>query len=401
VHIGILSDPNNFHTAKWASVLEKAGAKITVFSFDFFSKAHPESVKISPPLSWGGKYHYLSYLSGGRRLKFELEREGIDVLNPLNITPFGVWGRKSGFRPMIATAFGADILDFPPPAFSSEGPGIRHWANTEGDSSVFSSLKRKLTTPVFRSEVIKTLNSADLITADNLHLVDCITRWFGIEAEKVKLLRWGVEPELFLINSEALSKLRTRFGIIQGQKVILSPRGANAFYQGDKIIEAFEVLLGKGNPDWKFIMLSAGYPVSKEVEEKAAKLEKKYSNFRFERNVLPREEVYGLWNLVEVFISAPVYDGYSASLAEGRFSGAIPLVNNIRANTELITHLQNGWVVQAFSVEELASDLEYIMANSNALRERFGPENKNWILKNSLIDQNAHLFLEWCENLLK
>ena len=61
-----------------------------------------------------GNYTYLSYLFGGRPLRNALKEHQIQVLNPINITPYGVWALRSRYRPIVAVAMGADILEYPP-----------------------------------------------------------------------------------------------------------------------------------------------------------------------------------------------------------------------------------------------------------------------------------------------
>jgi glycosyltransferase involved in cell wall biosynthesis len=206
-------------------------------------------------------------------------------------------------------------------------------------------------------------------------------------------LPFGIEPELFVVSEDRLSALRSQFSIASGQAVVLSPRGAKPVYQADIILAGFEQLLLAGDSKTRFLFLSAGYLVADEVRQKAEFLEKSYPNFSFVADALPRETMYALWNLVDVFVSAPVYDGYSAALAEGRFAGAIPVVNDIPGNRELISHLQNGWVCAPFTPIQLATDLKMILADLTSFKTRFASRNRQWILENSLIRNNVERFL--------
>ena len=395
MHIGLLNDPNNFHTQKWGKALSEAGAKVTVFSLDEDRGGLLPSVKIG-----SGDYSYRTYLRSGPQLKEALENAGVDLINALNITPFGVWASRSGFRPVIASAMGADILEYPPRGVASPNLDLRHWENTDGRNRPVTRFKGRLKRQYFRRKVAGALGSADLITGDNQVLVDAIKNWFGIPPDKVRLLRWGIEPGLLAPQPDRIAELRKRFGIQEGHRLVLSPRGAKPIYQADIILEAFAQLLAKGVKDHHFMMLSAGYGISPEVDALAAKLEAAHANFTFVRDKMPREEVSQLWHLTDVFISAPVYDGYSAALAEGRYTGAIPVVNAIPGNQELIRHGENGWFSDPFTSKQLTDDLLTIFADKKQIQARFQAKNRQWIEENSLIGQNAEIFLRWADEIL-
>jgi len=116
--------------------------------------------------------------------------------------------------------------------------------------------------------------------------------------------------------------------------------------------------------------------------------------------VIPREQACHLWNLTDVFISAPVYDGYSNALSEGRFAGAIPVANNIPATQELLVHQENAWITDPFIPENLATDLAIILKDLPAWKQQFATKNRAWILENAHLKSNMKAFVEACENLL-
>jgi glycosyltransferase involved in cell wall biosynthesis len=250
----------------------------------------------------------------------------------------------------------------------------------------------------YRRKVARALAHADLVTGDNQCLVDCMADWFGIPVQKLELLHWGVEPELFQASESQLEEIRQSLGILPGQKVVMSPRGAKPVYQADIILRAFAEVLATGRKDAFFLFLGAGYPVSPEIGTAAESLSESYPNFKFIPHGLPREQIHALWNLVDIFVSAPVYDGYSAALAEGRYVGAIPLVNDIPAHREFITHLSNGWICKPFDAPTLASDLAHLIEHSGIYRQKFAPVNREWIMAHSVMETNAQRFLELLGN---
>lgn len=402
MHIAVLSDPANFHTQKWASALQAAGAKVTIFSFSDFVFEKVPCVQILPSWTLNGKITYASFLYSGDSLKSALTKHKIDLVNPINITPYGVWAARSGFRPMVSIAMGADILEYPPQKEMSAIPVSRTWASKQTAApGPVRKIVHGLKWRVFRQQVKDTLDASALITGDNLQLVHAMRDWFGVEEKKLKLNRWGVEPELFAICESKKAEIRKKYKIRDWQRVILSPRGMKPVYQGDVILDSFEMLLRRGVRDAKLIMLSAGYDIPPEVDKKAKLLDSQFENFHYERGILPREEVSALWSVVDAFVNAPVYDGYSNALGEGRYAGAIPIVNDIPAHREFLQHDKNCVMVSPFTPQHLADEILAMIPQMEEMKTRFAPVNQKWITQHAMLNNNVRIFLRDCEKVLK
>lgn len=394
MRLGVLSDPNNFHTQKWAGALARAGAEVKVFSFNAYLGEEVEAVQV--PL--GGRLSYRDYLRGGKLLGEALKAHKVEVVNALNLTPFGVWAGRSGHRPLIASAMGADVLEFARGRYRPRGLGERSWDNVEGGAGGWAALKAGLLRPVYRHYVKEALGRADLVTADNQVLVDVLREDFGVEGERLRLLRFGLEPELFVPDGGKMVAIRKKLGIAEGKKVVLSPRGLKAVYQADVILEGFKRLLDEGREDVCFVMLGAGYPVSEGLRMRARGLG---GRLILVEEVLDRATLGQLWNMVDVFVSAPVYDGYSAAVAEGRYAGAVPVVNGIPGNLEVIRHGENGWVCDPFDAEGLAGALRAVLDDVEGWKRRVGPVNRAWIEAHSLVGANARFLLQMAKKLLR
>ncbi|MDX2245517.1 MAG: glycosyltransferase [Bacteroidia bacterium] len=402
MHIGVLSDPGNFHTQKWASALQREGAKVTIFSFSDFVFDKVPCVQVLPSWTVGGKITYPSFLYSGENLRAALSKHKVDLVNPINITPYGVWAARSGFRHIVSIAMGADILEYPPQKELSGIPVSRTWASNQTTRpGAVKKIVHGLKWRVFRQEVQKALDASELITGDNQQLIYAMRDWFGVSEKKLKLNRWGVEPEMFTICETKKAEIRKKYKIRDWQKVILSPRGMKPVYQGDIILESFERLLRRGVRDAQFIMLSAGYDIPPEVDKKAKLLDSQFENFHYERGILPREEVSALWSVVDVFVNAPIYDGYSNALGEGRYAGAIPVVNDIPAHREFLQHDKNSRILKTFTPQHLADEILELIPRVEELKTKFAPVNRKWIEQHAMLDRNIRIFLRDCEKVLK
>ena len=394
MHIAVLCDPASFHTRKWSQALQRNGAEVTVFSFSDAKVEGVKCVKIAPRFLRQGRLTYASFLYTTQALKTALTAHHIDILNPINITPYGVWAARSGFRPIAAVAMGADILEYPP---TLQNLPQATWTNAEAPSLLGKGINR-FKYYFFRHHVKRALQAASFITGDNLVLTQAVQDYFSIPPDQVFLNRWGVEQELFHPPATILDNLSQKYGISAGQPVVLSPRGMKPVYQGEIILTAFEQLLRAGSSA-KYLMFSAGYEVPSVLKSRTEALMAEFPNFYFQEAVIPREEVIALWSLVDVFVSAPLYDGYSNAVAEGRYAGAVPIVNTIPGNLEIMTHGETGWFVEPFEPPELVEALTEILGDLSTYQKHFHEKSLPWILEHSVLDTNIQAFLKQCEML--
>lgn len=403
MRIGVLNEPSNFHTRKWAENIQKAGAEVVILSFE-----SPEDipgvccVQLKPVLSKNGKSNALSYLLSGNTLKKALAEYQIDIIFAINVTPFGIWAMQSGFHPFISFAIGADILEFPPLKEHPEYLIHRSWNDQELKNSRVKKTARYFRHFYYRYMVSKVLNASDLILADNKVLTDAIEEWFSVSPDKIRLNRGGVEENLFEVGEEKIRGAKKYFRIPEKRKVVLIPRGLKLLYQTDIILQSVLLFLESGREDAYFIILSSSYETPTVVLQLINLLKKKYPQHIFiQENLLPREEMYPLWKLTDIFISAPVYDGYSAVVAEGRYAGAIPIVNDTPATREILTHQKNAWIVHPFTPEKLCTSLAFLCDNLDEYKNRFAAINTQWINENSLMKASIKNFMEECRILVE
>ncbi len=403
MHIGVLAQPDSFHTRKWTKALQDAGAKVTLFSMSPGKIEGVPCVQVRPRWTRGGELTYASFLGTGDRLRAAMQEHNVDIANPIDVTPYGVWTRRANLLiPVLAIAMGADILEYPPKGEPGQVPPERLWSRGKiGPATWLEQARYPLKQWLFRREVAKVLERAEFITGDNWVLVEAMRNWFGVPEERSALNRWGVEPELFDLTDAEIAATRERFGVKDGQRLLLSPRGVKPVYQGDVILDAFEVLLKNGSlGDARVIMLSAGYAVPSDLDQQARALEAAFPQFSLIRTAIPREEMCRLWTLADVFVSAPVYDGYSNALSEGRYIGAIPVVNDTPATREVMKDGEHGRVVVPFKAEPLAAAISEIWTDLPAWKATCAPVNRAWVVKEAMLSVNIRSFLNLAEDLL-
>jgi glycosyltransferase involved in cell wall biosynthesis len=294
---------------------------------------------------------------------------------------------------------GADVWEFLPGRLRPPGLAARTWDNLDGRAWGWQAQKARLLRPLYRRWVRQALAAADHVTADNQPLVDALQTGFGVPSERLSLLRFGVEPELFERDPVRLAAVLQRLGIPAGKRIVLSPRGLKSVYQADIILDGFRRVCQQGRDDTCFVMLGAGYPAAAGLLAQADSPDfNGYLRIVTER--LSRADLAQLWHAVDIFVSAPVYDGYSAAVAEGRYAGAIPLVNAIPGNLEVIRHQDNGWVCDPFDGSTLAAALQQLLDEVEHWKPLFAGKNRAWIVQHSLVDVNAQKLLQLANGLI-
>lgn len=401
MHIGVLSDPANFHTQKWAYGLQDAGAKVTIFSFSDYELPGVTCVKIPPRFTLKGELTYASFLYSGAGLAKMLKSFRVDILNPVNVTPYGVWALQSGFRPIISMAMGADILEYPPDEKDLSVPVDRTWSSTAaGQNSRWQRNMYSLKWKRFRREVKRVLDNSDLVFGDNLQLVHAVRDWFQVPADKVLLNRWGIDPGIFEASEPELEALRKRYDIRDWQRVVLSPRGMKPIYQGDLILDAFERLVRRGVRDANLIMLGTGYDIPPDLIKRAKDIQDHYPNFHLETELLSRQTLGALWQLTDICVNTPVYDGFSNALCEARYTGTIPLVNDIPAHREVLEPDVHARYVDPFTPEHLADAIINTMERFDELSPPMATANEKWIRQHAMLAANMERFLKSCRQVM-
>ncbi|MCZ2355588.1 MAG: glycosyltransferase [Bacteroidia bacterium] len=390
MRVAILSQASNFHCQKWAQALADLGADVFVYGFTHHDI---KNVTVRTLNTFFGYRYPDFWLTAGKLNRLFLQ-DKIQIVHPLHLTPFGTWGiLATGNLPIVAAAIGADVLEYR----SDIQPNSRSW---EGPEQAKISYWGKMKHYFFKHEVQRVVNQANLITADNQEIIRTLQLDFGVNPEKLRHLRWGIEPELFQLTEAEKESERKKWSLKAGQNLCLIPRGANYFYQADIILEAVQQALHKGLTNWKFIMLSAGYSIAEYIKDLAQKIEYQYpESFTWIPHQISRVDVLKIWQITDAFINAPSYDGFSSTLNEGRFVGAIPIYNHIPAHTELMQDGYNGILVHPFEPQLLSKTLlklPQLLENKDTFKQR----NQQWVLKNAQLKPAAEAMIADFEKLL-
>ena len=192
--MAMLAGANSAHSWRWIDYFVQRGHEIHWISLVPFPRApRPELSSYVVPVAPRGVFGLLRAGGAVRRI---LAGIGPQLLHVHSVGSYGVVGALSGARPMMATAWGSDVL------LAARAPGRRM---------------------VIRG----VLGRAALVTCDALHMREALLR-LGVPPAKIRVIYFGTDPTRFHPGVDG-SYVRARFGLRDGP-VIISLRSLEPIY---------------------------------------------------------------------------------------------------------------------------------------------------------------------------
>jgi L-malate glycosyltransferase len=305
-----LANAASIHTQRWASHFVRRGHEVTVVSLTNAEIPGVDVRWIGPDPNARGRIAYLLAVPRLRRLLRELKP---DVVHAHYAGGYGLTAALCGFRPLILTAWGSDVLILPRA----------------------SRLMRRL--------VQFALRRADLVTSMADHMTAAI-RGLGVAEGHVLTLPFGVDTSMFHPGAGAAQVTGPAFTIV-------STRHLEPLYNVGLLIEALPTIV-ESIPHARAILIGEG--------SERARLEDRVRELKLERRVvfLGRKrpaEIAEYLSDADLFVSTSLSDGNNISLNEAMACGAFPIATDIPANREWIRHGENGFLTDLHDSRTLAA----------------------------------------------
>ena len=325
MRVVVLGYHGSVHTRRWAAHLAEQGHDLHVVTCGGHSEdaarfAVPYSVHDlrAPRMRKAG---YLAKLAPARRT---IRRLDPDVVHVHYATSYGLLGLAAGVRPLIVTAHGDDLLVAP-------------------------------RNPVMGRLVSRVLRSADLITVPGQHMKDAAEALLRGRPRPIQVFQYGVESSrLARLSAAVRQSAQDDLPRAARPLRIVSVRPLLRPYRIDVLLAALALLIERG-VDCACEVIGGGSE-SGRLQRLAARLGLEEAvTFRGQ---VPEEDVERALASADVCVSIAETDGTSLALLEGLALGAIPVVSNIPANSQWVTHGLNGVVID-ITAESLASGIEH------------------------------------------
>jgi colanic acid/amylovoran biosynthesis glycosyltransferase len=207
----------------------------------------------------------------------------------------------------------------------------------------------------------------------------------GVDIEKVKVIRCGVDPKYFLARKEKPHNQIAKVGVI-GR--LVEKKGINT------LIEAIAILK-EGGQQFELYIAGNG-PLESELKKRAKNLGLTQENIVFLGSI-PHSEVAAFIKSLDIFIlpckqdSKGDVDGIPVVLMEAMLSGVPVITSRISGIPELVIDQETGLLIEQNNSEELARAISRL-ANDEELQNKLSAKAINKVRKDfSLINNTEKL----------
>ncbi len=230
----------------------------------------------------------------------------------------------AGFHPLVTMSWGSDLL-----MRAHRSPWMRHATRY-------------------------TLARTDLFLGDCQTVADQAV-WFGFDEKRIEIFPWGVDLDHFSPQegSEAAEELRRLLGW-EDNFVVFCNRSWAPIYGVDVLAKAF--VAASERSDHLRLLLAGQGPQAEHLQRILKPAAEKVSTPGW----IERDQLPGVYNTADLFVSPSHCDGSSISLLEALACGCPVLVSDIPANREWVVPGEAGLLFEDGNVDSLAAHLLHL-----------------------------------------
>ncbi len=340
--ICFLAAANSIHSIRWISYFVEQGYSVLWISLappseharDLIKKVSFHEITPSPLADENGLKAALYVPSAVRKVKEIIERECPHVMHVHSVGTYGLVGALSGFKKIVMTPWGSDIL---------------------------------LASPLRKILIKKILKTSKQFTCDGQNTFDALVN-LGVSPHNISLIRFGTNTETFQ---------RTTPHEDKNSSTVISLRNFDPIYNVSHLIRSIPLVLAK-HPHTKFVIVGTG------SEEK--KLKDLVDELNVRKSIhftgrIPATELPKLLNKADIYVSTSLSDsGLAASTAEA-MSCELPVVaTNTGDNIQWVISQKGGFLVEPNDDESLAKNIIELIEHTRQ-RKMYGEYNRALILE--------------------
>jgi glycosyltransferase involved in cell wall biosynthesis len=187
-----------------------------------------------------------------------------------------------------------------------------------------------------------------------------ISSTLGIGADRVRIIRNGIDVNVFRPDASARARVRAELGLQESQPLLLACGELTEVKGHEVLIRATQHVVAK-RPD--VLVAIAGHgPLREHLESLTASLGIT-SHVRF---LGFRRDVPDLLSAADVFVMPSLSEGLPLAILEAMAVGAPIVATAVGGVPELIRPRETGWLVQPRNEHELASALVEVISDSTS-----------------------------------
>ncbi len=326
----------SIHTKRWIEYYSTKGYDIHLIT-NYFDDYHKCKVHVVDYKLWK-----LSPLFKAVTIRKIINDIKPDIVHGHQVTPFGLYGYLSGFKPFVLTAWGSDILITP-------------------KESLFIKYLTKLV-----------LKNADLITCDGDNLKNEMIQ-LGANSKKIKINLFGTDTQKFNPCKKDEDFKANLFS--SKSKVVISLRNLEPVYNVETLIKSIPLVL-KTHPDTKFLIFGRG---AEEAYLKQMASTLNISNSIKFLNWIPNDDLPKYIASSDIYVSTSLSDGgLAASTAEAMACELPVIITDFGVNRKWVEDGVNGFIIPLKDPNSLANKIIFLLDNEQ-MRHDFGKRNRKII----------------------
>lgn len=325
-----IANGQSIHTRRWLEPLIAQGDEIHLFSYT------PLSEKLEGVITYDltrlSQQAKLRFLYWGWWLRRKLKDIRPDIVHCHQLQPAGWLGVLAGYHPLIVTGWGSDVLVEP-----------------------YRSKWRRYLLKIV-------LQQADCVTVPSNTMLEMLSL-LGTPPDKLHLIPWGINSEIFSPEPDDRIKTRERLGLPTQAFIVLSPRSLAAIYNHDVILHAFSQVV-EVLPSAHLLFIK--FNVNEDYEKELAKLIAEYS---LQEKVIwlpaqsDEENLASLYRAVDVIVSIPTTEGYGATVYEAMSCGCPTLLSDLPLFADELIHNYHTFKVPVRDVASTAQGIIHLLMN--------------------------------------
>jgi L-malate glycosyltransferase len=345
MQLAYIADPLSIHTQRWLTFFARQGHAVHLIDLRAPGRvpAPPlpgvtiHEVHKGPKLPLPRAQGLLYYPVAAARTRRIVARLRPALLHAHYISEHAWVAALSGFRPLVLTAWGGDVL---------------------AEQGALDRRSQRLLTPF-------AIRAAALLTADAAPLVAVLDR-YRRPTTPVLLIRFGADHALFH-PGVATAALRQALDLGAGP-VVFSPRSFQPVYRIELIVRAWPLVIAQ-RPDARLLLKSyfADPAYAARLQQLVAELGIADS-VRF-AGATDYDALPAYYNLAAATVSVPASDGLPATVLEALACGSALVVTDLPWTHGVIVHEQNGLLVPPGDVVAITTALLRLL-NDAELRQR-------------------------------
>jgi len=328
LRICLIADATSVHSLRWAEYFINQGDEVHIITYEPPKKEfHGAEVHVIRSIF---NNLYLDFFPRHLRIYLLIHKIKPDILHAHFISKFGFHAAFLGYRPLIMSAWGCDILVVP------------HWSKLLW---YFTGLS---------------LRRADLVYGVSADICRKIVSNFKVPSSRVKLVPFGVDTKLF--HPFVQKKMRDDNSI-----AVLSNRIFLEIYNIETLIHSIPFVVEQ-NQNVKFVIKGTGLL---ENSLKSLVLELGVSEYVTFIGWVDYKEMAELLHNCDIYVSTALSDGTPVSVLEAMACAKACIVTDVGGVGEWIEDGVNGCLLTPKNPKELAQKILTLAADP-IKREKLG-----------------------------